>query len=366
MRAWGEPPWRRVAVPTRPIASSSPEVAIVGGGFTGMAAAWHLARRRIGVVVLEADAIGEGASGRTGGLVLEGTAWGAKQDADRCVPALKQLAEEAALDCDLHLPGCWEIAHGDGGPSGEMLPWRDDNRGVHIVRALAGGTVEPMKLVTQLARAAAGAGAIIHEHTRVLRIATEPRLAIELDSAVIEPQFAIMAVNAWTSDLLPDVRPLQSALTFACATEPLSESTRAQIGLAAGIPFYTVDTPYLWGRSIDDGRVIFGSGLTYDTGERLERLAIDAAAPAAALARLEARVRGLHPALAEVRITHRWGGPIAIPRGGAPLVGVHPRASRLLVAGGYAGHGVALGPWLGRLMARSIAEGTPLPAWGEL
>ncbi len=365
MRAWGEPPWRRVAVPARPVASSSPEVAIVGGGFTGMAAAWHLARRRIGAVVLEADAIGEGASGRTGGLVLEGTAWGAREDADRCVPALKQLVEEAALDCDLRLPGCWEIAHGDRS-SGEMLPWRDDNRAVHIVRTVAGGVVEPMKLVTQLARAAARAGAVIHEHARVRRIATGPRLAIELDGAVIEPQFAIMAVNAWTSDLLPDVRPLQSALTFACATEPLSEWALAEIGLAAGIPFYTVDTPYLWGRITGERRVIFGSGLTYDTAERLERLAIDAAAPAAALARLEARVRGLHPALRDVRISHRWGGPIAIPQGGAPLVGSHPRASRLFVAGGYAGHGVALGPWMGRLMARSIAQAAPLPAWGRL
>ena len=330
-----------------------------------MAAAWHLARRHIDTVVLEADIIGQGASGRTGGLVLEGTAWGAKSGADRCVPALAQLIQEAKLDCDLSLPGGWEIAH-SGDSSGEPLPWRDDNRGVRIAHMVTGGTVEPMKLLTQLARAAARAGAIIHEHARVLRIVQEPRPTVELSGALIQPRFVIVAVNAWTSDLLPNVRPLQSALTFACATEPLSKSVLEEIGLGAGIPFYTVDTPYLWGRISDEGRVIFGSGLTYDTAKRLENVAIDGAEPASTLARLEARVRGLHPALREVHITHRWAGPIAIPQGGVPLVGSHPRASILLVAGGYAGHGVALGPWMGQMMARSIAEAEPLPVWGKL
>jgi glycine/D-amino acid oxidase-like deaminating enzyme len=189
---------------------------------------------------------------------------------------------------------------------------------------------------------------------------------LELEGAVIRPRFVVVAVNAWTSHLLPSVRQVESALTFACATEPLSDSTLHDVGLGPAIPFYTVDTPYLWGRQTEDGRMIFGAGLTYRTPEQLEQLGLDAAEPAAALARLEARVRRLHPALSDVRVTHRWAGPIAIPQGGMPLIGSLPRAPAILVAGGYAGHGVALSVWMGRSLAHGIVEGEPFPAWGAV
>src|SRR5260370_31255690 len=71
-RRWGIPPWRGEEVPTRPLESAVPDVAVVGGGFTGASAAYHLARRGLQVVLLEADRIGNGASGRTGGLVPGG------------------------------------------------------------------------------------------------------------------------------------------------------------------------------------------------------------------------------------------------------------------------------------------------------
>jgi len=126
---------------------------------------------------------------------------------------------------------------------------------------------------------------------------------------------------------------VESPLTFACATEPLSDPILHDIGLGSDIPFYTVDTPYLWGRQTHDRRMIFGAGLIYRAPEELERLDLDAAEPAAVLARLEARVLRLHPALRDVQITHRWGGPIGIPQGGMPLIGRLPQAPAILVAG---------------------------------
>jgi glycine/D-amino acid oxidase-like deaminating enzyme len=349
----------------RPVENSAPEVAIIGGGFTGMSAAYHLARRGIRAVVLEAERLGDGASGRTGGIVLEGTAKGIIEGADRCVPTLERLVREAGINCDLRLPGCWEIDHSDDAKDG-ALPWKDDGHGVRIVRTVAGGTVEPMALLVGLATAAVDAGAILHERARVRRLVVTPHPVLEVEGAVVRPRIAIVAVNAWTSYLLPGVRLVQSALTFACATEPLSDSVLHDIGLELGIPFYTVDTPYLWGRQTQDRRVIFGAGLSYRSPQELEQLELDPAEPATALARLEARVRRLHPALGNTPIAHRWAGPIGIPQGLVPLIGSLPRAPEILLAGGYAGHGVALSIRMGQYLAHHIVEGNPFPPWGAV
>ena len=366
MRPWGEPPWPRMEVAAaRPVETSAPEVAIIGGGFTGMSAAYYLARHGIRAVVLEAERLGDGASGRTGGIVLEGTARGIIEGADRCVPTLERLVREARINCDLRLPGCWEIEHSDDAKEG-ALPWKDAGHGVRIVRTVAGGTVEPMALLVGLATAAVDAGAIFHERARVRRLVIAPRPVLEVEGAVVQPRIVIVAVNAWTSYLLPSARQVQSALTFACATEPLSDSVLHDIGLGLAIPFYTVDTPYLWGRQTHDRRMIFGAGLVYRTPQELEQLELDAAEPAAALARLEARIRRLHPALSNKPITHRWAGPIGIPQGLEPLIGSLPRAPGILLAGGYAGHGVALSIRMGEYLAQNIVEGKPFPPWGTV
>jgi glycine/D-amino acid oxidase-like deaminating enzyme len=84
------------------------------------------------------------------------------------------------------------------------------------------------------------------------------------------------------------------------------------------------------------------------------------------MTRLEARVRGLHPALAEVGVTHRWGGPIAFRAGGVPIFSRVPGAAGIITYAGCAGHGVALGVRIGQLVAAAIADGAPLPAWGAL
>lgn len=377
MRSWGEPPWRRVEVPARPLQDSAPEVAIVGAGLTGASAAYHLARSGMRPVLLEAARVGDGASGRTGGIVLEGTARGVLKGVGQCVPHLARLAEEAKLDCDLRLPGCWEIEHredaDDGGRHHDdpearsgALPWKDGGVGIRIARTVAGGTVDPMALLCGLVRAAVDAGAIVHEHSPVRRIAVAPQPALELGGATLRPRRAIVAVNAWTSALLPGVRHVESALTFALATARLDASVIDEIGLGAGFPFYTIDTPYLWGRLMPDGGVIFGSGLAYGRPGELENLDLEAADAAAALARLEARVRKLHPALRNVSVANRWAGPIGIPRGMVPLVGGMPEAPAVLLAGGYAGHGVALSVWMGRMLARAIVEGEALPPWGAV
>ena len=79
-----------------------------------------------------------------------------------------------------------------------------------------------------------------------------------------------------------------------------------------------------------------------------------------------ARLPGFHPALADVEITHRWGGPIAFPASRTPVLGRLPDAANVIVSGGCAGHGIALGVRAGQLVADAIVDGTPLPSWGAL
>lgn len=365
---WGEPPWPRSAELTSSSdvsAPGKPDVAIIGAGLTGASTALHLARRGIRAVVYEAGLIADGASGRTGGLVLESTAAGPLAEVNTCVAGLERIVTEERIECDLFLPGCCEIEHHAAVPQ-KMLPWTDAGRPVCITKDVAGGTVQPAALTIGLARAAIRAGAIIHQHCRVTRISFEPELALEAGGERVTPGHIVIATNAWINATLPDTPPLSSCLTFACATEPLDSSTIEAIGLEKGIPFYTSDMPYLWGRTISDGRVIFGAGLVFGEPDDLETADVRAGESHAVLERMQSRVRELHPRLAKVQFSAAWGGPIAFSQGAIPLLGAHPHHPRVLVSGSYAGHGVALSVRAGELMALAIAENRPLPKWGVL
>jgi len=365
---WGEPPWPRESqFSAAPPSSTSarPDVAIIGAGLTGTSTALYLARAGIRAVVYEAGLVADGASGRTGGLVLEGTAVGLLSDVDDCVAGLWRLVAEERIDCDLTLDGCWEIEHHDA-PADKMLPWTDGGRPVCITKVVSGGVVQPAALNVGIARAAVRAGSFIRENSRVARIRLKPELTLEIGSDRIKPGRIVVASNAWINATLPDTPPLSSSLTFACATETLEAATLAAIGLGGNIPFYTSDMPYLWGRTISDGRVIFGSGLVFGNPSALEAADVRRGESSAVLERLRHRVRGLHPRLVDVQFSSSWGGPIAFAEDGVPLLGVHPKDPRVMVSGGYAGHGVALSVRAGELMALAIAQNRALPSWGSL
>jgi glycine/D-amino acid oxidase-like deaminating enzyme len=361
MRAtrWGTPPWR-VALD---LPSATPpdacDVIVVGGGFTGLSTALHCAQRGLATCLVEQGRVGDGASGRTGGVALEGTAHGPLPGVENCLPTLERVVADAAIDCDLRLPGCWLLRHvapADATPS--PMQWRDGDPVLAVVGEEPGGVVEPGALVAGLARAALRAGAVLCEGTPMAGVDASP-LAVRTARGTIRATRVVLALNAWLPALLPLVPPMRSALTLAVATAPLDP---AALGLAAGKPFYTLDQPYLWGRLRRDGTLVLGAGLAW--GDPPESVGMDAPDAVAALARLEARVRGLHPALASVPLAHRWGGPIAIPGRAAPILGAHPRLPGVLCAGGCMGHGIALGVRMGRLLADAIADRVPLPAWG--
>ncbi len=362
---WGEAPWKLALAPRADPPPARCDVAVIGGGFTGLAAAYALAGEGARVALLEATRIGAGASGRSGGIALEGTHLGSLEGVDACLPHLERLLAETQISCDLQLDGCWELVHRPRGAGTRPL-WRDGDSELCVEATVAGGTLDPAALLAGLARAAAERGATLHEGARVDRIELAPDLALTVGGRRLRAGCAIVALNAFTAQLLALETKLAPALTLALCTAPLDAEALAALGLATGRPFYTVDRPYLWGRPLPNGRVVFGGGLAFAGDGDPASAHIRAPEAAAALARLEARVRALHPALAEVAIERRWGGPVAFPPGRPPLLARHPSAPNLLVAGGYAGHGIALGLRAGELAARAALSGDPLPAWGRI
>ncbi len=180
----------------------------------------------------------------------------------------------------------------------------------------------------------------------------------------IRAKKVLLATNAMSLELSDLADSAAPKFTLAIATEPLTSAQIEDLGLASGKPFYTIDFPYLWGRVSRMGGVIFGAGLVHlDQWREFADLDIAAGEPAKLIARLESRVRGLHPVLRDVRFTHRWGGPILIANHWRPVFSQHPRSPNAIVLGAFSGHGVALSVYLGRWAAEALCGQRALPDW---
>jgi glycine/D-amino acid oxidase-like deaminating enzyme len=349
---WGKPPWRidfRPAV--RPI-HEEVDFAVVGGGFTGLSAAAWLRRFEPSksVALFESARIGAGSSGHTGGMTLAETAAGDLPGLGDVLAGFSNIVKELALDCDLSLAGAWELGRTHG-LADAPIAWTDSGE-LRVAKQVPGGTIDPGKLVSGLARSADAFGVWIFEDTTVENIEFEEPLRVNIGGNEVRANEVLLATNAMSLELSDLVQRAQPKFTLALATEPLTEAQREALGLASGKPFYTIDFPYLWGRLLSNGAVIFGSGLVHLKDWReLADVDITIGAAAELIARLESRVRGLHPVLRRVEFAHRWGGPILIPDEWQPVFGFHPRSSHAVVLGGYSGHGVALSVYLGRWAA---------------
>ena len=388
---WGVPPW---TVNFRPVPGPLPDradFAVVGGGFTGLSAAAWLGRLEPGksVLVLEASALGEGASGRTGGLALEDTAAGPLPGLGDVLAGYKKMLGTLRIDSGLELPGVYEL--GRSNPAKDSPICWSDFGDLRVVRTVPGGVVDPGKVVAGLARAAEKAGARIIERAEVQAIecTNPPCLCVRrkvrgcIQQEKIRASQVLLAVNAFSLGLSGLRGSTQSKLTLAMATAPLSLSQLKTIGLSSRRPFYTVDLPYLWGRLLDSNGLVFGAGLVPAPatiaslfGKPARERSPDYAAPnlyrfdvrkgeaAESFRWLEDRVRHLHPALESVRITHRWAGPILFTERMRPVFRRHPRSKNVMVLAGYNGHGVALSAYLGRWAAEVLLDCRSLPPWG--
>lgn len=370
---WGDTPWKIDFTPPAAPVPQEIDVAVIGAGFTGLAAAAWLRRSDPGrtVAVFEASHIGAGASGRTGGMALAESAAGDLPGLGDVLAGVEAVFNELGIECELSLPGAWEIAR-----SGKALPdspidWNDSGR-LRAVAGVPGGTLNPGKVASGLARAAHRRGALIFEHVRVTRIEWGPLPVLRLDRkdrTTVRARRILFATNALSLPLSGIVADGMGArLTLAIASESLSEDGLKALGLADRKPFYTADLPYLWGRVCGDNTTIWGGGLiSAADSDDLSSVSIDSPEARTLLASLQARVRGLHPVLRDIRFTHCWGGPILFRESWEPVFDWHPQSRRnAIVLGAFAGHGVMLSSYLGRWAAEALSGKRELPRWGKL
>jgi glycine/D-amino acid oxidase-like deaminating enzyme len=361
---WGNPPWFLDFQPAPASMPAEADFAVVGGGFSGLSAAAWLRRFAPDktVVLFESSSIGAGSSGHTGGMVLAETAAGDLPGLGDVLAGFKAILNELAVDCDLALPGVYEIGRGGGLPD-SPISWSDSGL-VRAVRQVPGGMIDPGKMVSGLARAAEKSGAQIYENVSVEEIEFGEAVSLRFSGGRLRARKVLLATNGMSLELSGLARRGQTKFTLAVATEPLGPGQLESLGLASEKPFYTIDFPYLWGRTLRTGGVVFGSGLVHlNDWRELASLDIEAEQPAELIARLESRVRALHPALQNVRFKNEWGGPIMIANQWRPVFAQHPRSPHTVVLGGYSGHGVALSVYLGRWAAEVLSGRKSLPDW---
>ena len=362
-RNWGNRPW---VVDFRAAKRPLPEAvdfAIVGGGFTGLAAAAWL--RKLdpskSVALLEAGAVGDGSSGHTGGVALAETAAGDMPGLGDVLAGYQRITRELEMNGDLVLPGCYELARDNPLPNSPIC-WRDSGD-LCAAKEVPGGTVDPGKTVSGLALAAEQGGALLFEHASVEDAYFGKVVELRTRARTLRADKVLFATNAYAAELAGLEGMVQPAFTTALMTAPLSASVIQQIGLAERKPFYTVDLPYLWGRLVGNA-VIFGAGLVFvEDWRELNSLNITEGQAREVFEVLERRVRRMAKPLRDVEITHRWGGPICISEDWKPIFRQHAKSEHALVLGSFSGHGVALSVYLGAWAAEAMLGKRELPDW---
>ena len=361
---WGLPPWTIKFHAEERELPEEVDFAVVGGGFTGLAAAAWLRRLepKKSVALFETSRIGAGSSGHTGGMTLGETAAGYLPGLGDVLGGFSGILRELHVECDLSLPGALEIGR-EKILSDSTIEWTDSGK-LGVTREVPGGTIDPGKMVSGLAKAARQRGALIFESARVENLQHGEPAILEVRGKQVRARCVLLATSAASLELSGLAKRAQAKFTLAVATEALSEEQFGQLGLAEGKPFYTVDMPYLWGRVVWRNRVIFGSGLVHLEDWR-ELLTLDVASGQTAelMGQLEKRVHELHPALRDVRLSHRWGGPILIADKWQPVFARHAENRNVIVLGAYSGHGVALSVYLGAWAAEAMLGRRELPQW---
>ena len=384
MMAWQSPispgiSWYEASVGERPEyppldGSVTTSVAVIGGGFTGLQAAYNLAKAGIDVVLVDANRFGDGAAGRNGGQLGTGQRWWPEEYeeefglplsralfdmAENAKRYLLDFASEHEIDIE-YIQGHMIVGHKARYEKAfranpEIAAERYDYPHLHFMekeetaqrlgsaRFPFGvydkntGHIHPLKLVVGIARVAQAAGARLHETTRATRISSQGgKVTIETTHGTITADRALVATDAYTEGLEPvtpaHVMPISS---FIGATPPLDKFPPILPGKES-----VADSRFVvrYFRKTRDNRLLFGGREAY-TSEK----------PRDITSHIRRQVAEIYPALKDIEFTHGWGGYVGITLPRQPFVReVMPGVTSL---GGYSGHGVMLANYCGKLYA---------------
>jgi len=368
------------------------DVAIVGGGYTGLWTAYYLNQREPGcrIAIVEAEVAGFGASGRNGGwcayyfsgidalLADPGkrqSALALQRAMFDAVDEVGRVSKAAGIDCDYAKGGA--LIAGRTPPDLERLREEHDEmlalgfaeedfrwldaaafaERARIDGALGGlysphcAAIQPAKLACGLASFLEARGVRVFERSPVRKIEEG---VLETDRGRIRAENVLRCTEGYTARLPGLKRAIMPLHSMMIATEPLPESVWKEIGLHGRPTFADRRRSVTYGQRTADDRLTFGTRGHYYYGSGI-RDYFDPDSPG--FAHTRSALIELFPSLADVAITHRWGGPIGVTRDWAPFVQFDPRTG-LGAVGGYAGNGVAAANLAGRTLVELVLRET--------
>jgi glycine/D-amino acid oxidase-like deaminating enzyme len=350
------------------------DVAIAGGGYTGLWTAYYLAKadpsRKI--VILDAEYCGFGASGRNGGWASglfpvseaklarrfgPGAAAAMHRALGGAVDEVGRAAEASGIDCDFAKGGTISLvrspiqlrrAQGDPG----FVDAEKARAMCHATGVLGGiysehcAALHPAKLVRGLASVVEGLGVTIHEGTRAEQI-KNGQITIS-GGGTVHARTVVRALEGYTAGLAGHRRDIAPVYSLMIVTEPLPEEFWQRVGLARRETFTDERRLVIYGQRTADDRLAFGGrGAPYHFGSRIRPEYDLVPEVFEALRATITELFGIDPPIA-----YRWGGPLGIPRDWMPSVGLR---DGIAWAGGYVGDGVAAANLAGRTLADLIS-----------
>ena len=376
------PSWyAATATPPEPFAplkgAQKADVCVIGAGYTGLSAALHLAQAGRNVVLLDAQRVGFGASGRNGGQLGSGQRmeqdtlealmgdheaaklWALAEDAKGLV---KSLITEHKIDCHLKPGVAWtgsttgEVRHLheyaqllatkygydqietlDHAALQSVCPSPDYKGGILDMGA---AHLHPLNFALGLARAAVAAGVRIYERSAVHLIEEGTPATVRTDAGHVVADHVILACNGYLGGLncrvAARVMPINN---FIVATEPLGDRVKDVLPRDVAVADSRFVVNYF--RLSHDGRLLFGGGESY--GYRF---------PTDIAAKVRKPMSVVFPQLGDVKIDYAWGGTLGITMKRLPYL--TRIGANVLSASGYSGHGVGTATHAGQLMARAI------------
>jgi glycine/D-amino acid oxidase-like deaminating enzyme len=363
----------------------SVDVAVVGAGFTGLAAARTLANRGVSVIVLEAETIGWGASSRNGGMVLTGLKLPVPTLIKRygrelvrrmyaaslaSIDCVEQIVREENIACDFsrcgHLEVACKQAHFDGYEESAALIQREFNHSLRIIPKnelrseigsdiYFGGMVDetsagvnPARYVAGLAQAAQRAGALLFDHTRVTNIvpqSTHSAITFSVQTArgTLTAREVVLAGGAYTTSATPALRKKVIPIgSYIIATEILPENLARELSPRNRMIYDSKHFLHYY-RLTPDRRMLFGGRAAFfPENENTVRQSAEI---------LRRDMIEIYPQLRDVKTEFVWGGTLDFTLDVMPHAG---KIDGMYFSLGYAGHGVAAATWLGTKLAGVI------------